>query len=70
MPLITFSYLMMFKEHNRYVWKYSVWQKSQPYSGWGESPTLSVLFPVTSANVRISPQNILTFSFNPFATLV
>ena len=26
--------------------------------------------PVTSTNVGISPQNILTFSFNPFATLV
>ena len=24
---------------------------------------------VTSANVRIYPQNFLTFSFNPFATL-
>ena len=26
--------------------------------------------PVTSTNVRISPQNFLTFSLNPFATLV
>ena len=26
--------------------------------------------PVTSANVEIRPQNFLTFSFNPFATLV
>ena len=25
---------------------------------------------VTSTNVGISPQNFLTFSFNPFATLV
>ena len=25
---------------------------------------------VTSANVGIGPQNFLTFSFNPFATLV
>ena len=25
--------------------------------------------PVTSTNVGISPQNFLTFSFNPFATL-
>ena len=25
---------------------------------------------VTSANVRISPPNFLTFSFNPFVTLV
>ena len=26
--------------------------------------------PVTSANVGISPQNFLTFNFNPFATLM
>ena len=26
--------------------------------------------PVTSTNVRISPQNCLTFSFNPFDRLV
>ena len=26
--------------------------------------------PVTSTNVAIGPQNFLTFSFNPFATLV
>ena len=26
--------------------------------------------PVTSTNVEFGPQNILTFSFNPFATLV
>ena len=26
--------------------------------------------PVTSTNVGISPQNSLTFSFNPFPTLV
>ena len=26
--------------------------------------------PVTSANVRFGPQNFLTFSFSPFATLV
>ena len=26
--------------------------------------------PITSTNVGISPQNVLTFSFNPFATLV
>ena len=27
-------------------------------------------FPVPSTNVGISPQNFLTFSFNPFGTLV
>ena len=25
--------------------------------------------PVTSASVGVSPQNVLTFNFNPFATL-
>ena len=27
-------------------------------------------FPVTSTNVEISPKQYLTFSFNPFATMV
>ena len=27
------------------------------------------LFPVTSTDVGFGPQNVLTFSFNPFATL-
>ena len=27
-------------------------------------------FPVNSTNVRISPQNFMTFNFSPFATLV
>ena len=35
-------------------------QKGPPYQ----------FFPVTSANVGISPENFLTFSFNPIATLV
>ena len=26
--------------------------------------------PVTCTNVGLSPQNVLTFSFNPFATMV
>ena len=41
--------------------------------GWGvqsqKGPPTS-FSPVTSANVGISLQNFLTFSFNPFATLV
>ena len=43
--------------------------KVWPYSGWwereGEVPPTSVS-PVTSTTVGISPQNFLTFSFNPF----
>ena len=39
--------------------------------GSGQKATpLSSFPPVTSTKVRISPQNFLTFSFNPFATLV
>ena len=37
--------------------------------GGAKSPPTS-FSPVTSPNVGISPQNLLTFSFNPFATLV
>ena len=32
--------------------------------------TLFTFSPVTSTNVKISQQNFLTFSFNPFDTLV
>ena len=41
-------------------------------SGWGGgAKRLSTSFsPVTSTNVRISPKNFLTFSFNPFDRLV
>ena len=34
------------------------------------SPPPTGFSPVTSRNVGISPQNILTFSFNPFATML
>ena len=38
----------------------------------GESPTLTrtSFLPTTSTNVGISPHNFLTFSYNPFITLV
>ena len=43
-------------------------------SGWEGGGTKShpptCFSPVTSANVEISSQNFLTFSFNPFSTLV
>ena len=39
--------------------------------GEGTKKALPTSFsPVTFTNVGISPQNFLTFSFNPFATLV
>ena len=38
--------------------------------GGRESPPPSQFFPVTSTNVRITSQNFLSSSFNPFATLV
>ena len=37
--------------------------------GGAKRPTTS-FSPVTSTNIGLSPQNFLTFSFNPFATLV
>ena len=42
-----------------------------PFRIGGVIKTLPTSFPpVTSTNVGFSPQNFLTFSFNPFATLV
>ena len=40
--------------------------------GWGVQKGIppTSFFPVTSTNVECGPQNFLTFSFNPFATLV
>ena len=38
--------------------------------GWGQKGPPTSFFPVTSTNVEIDPYNFLTFSFNPFATLV
>ena len=41
-------------------------------AGWGEKkpPPPTSFSPVTFTNVRFSPQNFLTFIFNPFAALV
>ena len=36
----------------------------------GQKGSPTSFSPVTSTNLEISPQNFLTFSFNPFATLV
>ena len=38
--------------------------------GEGQKGVPTSFSPVTSANVRISTQNFLTFSFNPFDKLV
>ena len=38
--------------------------------GGGQKGPPTSFSPVTSTNVRISPQNFLTFSFNPFDRLV
>ena len=37
---------------------------------WGQKDPLTSFSSVTSTNVGISPENFLTFSFNPFARLV
>ena len=36
----------------------------------GQKGPSASFFPVTSTNVGVSHQNFLTFSFNPFATVV
>ena len=41
-----------------------------PIQDGGKKAPSTSFFPVTSTNVGISPQNFLTFSFNPFSTLV
>ena len=46
-----------------------------PFRNGGRSPpppppSPSRFSPVTSTNLEISPQNFLTFSYSPFATLV
>ena len=33
---------------------------------WGKKPSLPSFSPLPSSNVRVSPQNFLTFSFKPF----
>ena len=45
-------------------------QKPQSSDGWGGKMPPCQFFPVTSTTEGISTQNVLTFSFNPFATLV
>ena len=41
-----------------------------PVQNGGGQKTPTSFSPVTRKNVGITPQNFLTFSFNPFATLV
>ena len=41
-----------------------------PIQDGGQKSPPTNLFPVNSANIGISPQNFLNFSFNSFATLV
>ena len=50
------------------IWKY--FNPIQDKRGRGKQTLANSFFPVTSTNVRNRPQNFLTFSFNPFATLV
>ena len=38
--------------------------------GGKKAPPPTIFSPVTSTNVGVGPQNFLTFSFNPLATLV
>ena len=47
---------------------YITWKRIQDGGDKNVHPTSFP--PVTSTNVGMSPKNLLTFSFNPFATLV
>ena len=46
------------------------WSCFNPIQDGGAKGPSTSFSPITSTNVGISPQNVLTFSFNPFATLV
>ena len=45
-------------------------QDEEGGGGGGQKGPPSSFSPITSTNVGIRPQNFLTFSFNPFVTLV
>ena len=48
-----------------------IFRKMKPKkNGGGQKGSRTSFSPVTYTNVGISPRNFLTFSFNPFATLV
>ena len=52
-------------------WAYSGWWGGGGWGGRGQAKSPPTSFsPVTSTNVGFGPKNFLTFSFNPFATLV
>ena len=47
-----------------------IYRYINPIQDGGQKDHPTNFSPVTFANVGISPQDFLTFSFNPFATLV
>ena len=53
-----------------YYFCFLVLNPIQDGGGGGAKRTPTSFSPVTSTNVGFGPQNFLTFSFNPFATLV
>ena len=59
------SFFKMQRDYNGY--NYHTFKPIQDGGGQKRPPTR--FSPVTSTNVGITSQNLLTFSFNPFATL-
>ena len=58
-------------ENTQIIWKMSTAVLTLfRIGGWGKKVPPTSFSPVTSTNVGFSPQNLLAFSFNPFATLV
>ena len=50
-----------------FVGSFNPIQDGEGGGGWAKRPPTS-FSPVTSTNVGISPENFLSFSFNPFVT--
>ena len=52
--------------------KVCIWTSLNPVQDGGrdKKAVCTHFFPVTSTNIEHSPQNFLTFNFNPFATLL
>ena len=69
LPFLISTALIITKEQNMYVQSVgSTGFTLNPIQKGHPTRYISFL-PVTSTNVGISPQNLLTFSLNPFATL-
>ena len=66
-------FLLLLENYNNMI-KYNLNERTMelinPVQNKGSNPSLYQLSPCNSPKVGISPQNFLTFSFNPFLTLL